>query len=133
MKSIDLIREAHHRPKLHDAFGVEVMTKRAVDLLGDWPHERGGLGVTNDCSLFIGEDIVGNRIVREMAHLLVCDACAPTEHNVSGNSIVAIVDGRCSQICQLPLSRCDVSVRAIEQLHVTAQQTGMVREGSDNV
>ena len=95
MKSIDLIREAHHCPKLHDAFGVEVMTKRAVDLLGDWPHERGGLGVTNDCSLFIGEDIVGNRIVPEMAHLLVCDACAPTEHNVSGDSIVAIVDGRC--------------------------------------
>jgi hypothetical protein len=91
------------------------------------------LGVTNDCSLFIGEDIVGKRIFSEMAHLLVCDACAPTEHNVSGNSIMAIVHSRCSQICQLPLSRCDVSIRAIDKEHGTAQQTGMVREGSDNV
>ena len=50
-------------------------------------------------------DAIGERIIRQVAHLFVCQSKPPTEGYVRGDSIEAVVDRRCRHIGEFAMLR----------------------------
>ncbi len=103
VKTVDHVAQANGQANIDNLLRAEVLGESSVGFIVDGNISGRALRVTHDCRLRLRVNPSGQRVIAKITELIFCQADAPTEHRMGGNSIVATIDDSCRCISQFRL------------------------------